>query len=560
MRRIWRVVVPSLVVVFLAAGGCKKKEESGDAPADGAAAAPADAGGGAAAPAAAAADASAAASADGGAVAAAGEGTQGAAAEPQAAAGEGDPSAPDPEPKPEEVAALNDQQKQQGEGVTLPEPQPVEDKPEAIDPQTGEAKEASGQSPVELDPAKDPKAAAEMGQTGVKDVGVFTAALRPYGTWMNDPEYGPVWYPNPAQVGTNFHPYTRGTWVVTRAGYYFRSEFPEWGWATDHFGRWYKTDKSPVAWAWVPGTEFAPAHVMWRRGDAVIGWAPLPPKYNYMQPVAVPADWFTFVRVRHFLNPYVYRYWYPPTYRWYWYNRLPLVVSVRYYNGLPYYYGPRWAWVRGWWPRYRLVSFRTVWGYYPFYRRYLVPRVYVAPRVVIRPRAFVRVYGPRLTVARVVRPSVRIGVGVGVGARVGVGVRVGAPRVGVGVGVRAGVGAPRVGVGVSVGARAPAVRAGVGVRTNVGARASVGVRAGGSVRAGAAVRAGGGVRAGANVRAGARATVRGGAAGGAHGGAHPAAHRAAPRAAAPRATPRPAAKAAPRSAPKPAPRPAGKRH
>src|SRR5262249_32159944 len=98
----------------------------------------------------------------------------------------------------------------------------------------------------------------------------------------------------------------------------------------------------PVGWAWVPGTEYAPAHVMWRRGDARIGWAPVPPKFKYEEPATPPADWWVFVKARNFVKDSILTY-NENNLRYYWYYRLPLVFSLRYFNGLPYYAGPRWS-------------------------------------------------------------------------------------------------------------------------------------------------------------------------------------------------------------------------
>jgi len=44
----------------------------------------------------------------------------------------------------------------------------------------------------------------------------FYDELDPYGTWVNDPQYGNVWIPD---AGDDFRPYaTRGHWVVTDYG------------------------------------------------------------------------------------------------------------------------------------------------------------------------------------------------------------------------------------------------------------------------------------------------------------------------------------------------------
>ena len=63
----------------------------------------------------------------------------------------------------------------------------------------------------------------------------FYDELSPYGTWVDDPDYGDVWVPD-AEEG--FKPYaTRGHWVVTDYGNTWVSDY-EWGWAPFHYGRW----------------------------------------------------------------------------------------------------------------------------------------------------------------------------------------------------------------------------------------------------------------------------------------------------------------------------------
>ncbi|HJL16639.1 MAG TPA: hypothetical protein RMH99_13330 [Sandaracinaceae bacterium LLY-WYZ-13_1] len=44
------------------------------------------------------------------------------------------------------------------------------------------------------------------------------------------------------------------------------------GWAVCHYGEWVVLDDG--RWAWVPGTEWAPAWVDWRRSERYVGWAP----------------------------------------------------------------------------------------------------------------------------------------------------------------------------------------------------------------------------------------------------------------------------------------------
>lgn len=118
--------------------------------------------------------------------------------------------------------------------------------------------------------------AMPMPQAGVAvDVGLFYDALAPYGSWVTVATYGDVWVPD---VPPWWRPYTDGQWVYTDEGWSWADAEP-WGWAPFHYGRWYFDPE--YGWAWVPGSEWAPAWVAWRVGDGYIGWAPLPPEVRW---------------------------------------------------------------------------------------------------------------------------------------------------------------------------------------------------------------------------------------------------------------------------------------
>ena len=102
----------------------------------------------------------------------------------------------------------------------------------------------------------------------------FYRKLEPHGAWRESVDYGYVWQPRAAQQSHNWRPYTDGRWAYTDAGWTWVSDEP-FGWATYHYGRW--TRLRGVGWVWVPGDEWAPAWVSWRKSDSHIGWAPLPP-------------------------------------------------------------------------------------------------------------------------------------------------------------------------------------------------------------------------------------------------------------------------------------------
>jgi hypothetical protein len=136
-------------------------------------------------------------------------------------------------------------------------------------------------------------------QGGDVNFQVFYDDLSPYGTWVDNPEYGYVWVPN---VAPGFTPYaTNGHWIYTDEGWTWVSNYP-WGWAPFHYGRWY-TDQSygPI---WVPDNEWGPGWVTWRRSGDYYGWAPIGPGISidvaYSNSYNVPSDRWTFVKERDF--------------------------------------------------------------------------------------------------------------------------------------------------------------------------------------------------------------------------------------------------------------------
>ncbi|MEP7070760.1 MAG: DUF6600 domain-containing protein [Verrucomicrobiota bacterium] len=110
-----------------------------------------------------------------------------------------------------------------------------------------------------------------------KSYNMFYEKLEPYGDWVETSDYGYVYHPREA-TGAQWRPYTNGKWAYTDAGWTWISEEP-FGWATYHYGRW--TRLHNVGWVWVPGEEWAPAWVSWRKGSEFVGWAPLPPEARF---------------------------------------------------------------------------------------------------------------------------------------------------------------------------------------------------------------------------------------------------------------------------------------
>ena len=106
----------------------------------------------------------------------------------------------------------------------------------------------------------------------------FYTKLEPYGAWLESSDYGYVWQPREVESSPSWRPYTNGRWVYTDAGWTWISEEP-FGWATYHYGRW--TRLRGIGWVWVPGNEWAPAWVSWRKSNDYVGWAPLPPEARF---------------------------------------------------------------------------------------------------------------------------------------------------------------------------------------------------------------------------------------------------------------------------------------
>ena len=114
------------------------------------------------------------------------------------------------------------------------------------------------------------RAASDDSSGGKIDVNFFYDTLKDEGSWFNTTEYGDVWQPYIAYKSDSWRPYTDGYWSYTDGGWMFVSN-ESFGWAVYHYGRW--TKLQDIGWAWVPGTEWAPAWVTWRESkpDAATG-------------------------------------------------------------------------------------------------------------------------------------------------------------------------------------------------------------------------------------------------------------------------------------------------
>src|SRR3989339_723765 len=128
---------------------------------------------------------------------------------------------------------------------------------------------------------------------------VFYDELSPYGTWVDNYEYGYVWIPN---VNFGFTPYsTNGYWLYTDEGWAWVSYY-SWGWAPFHYGRWFNDNH--YGYMWIPDNEWGPGWVTWRQADGYYGWAPIGP--NVQVSVAYSVDYevannqWTFVKEKDF--------------------------------------------------------------------------------------------------------------------------------------------------------------------------------------------------------------------------------------------------------------------
>ena len=68
------------------------------------------------------------------------------------------------------------------------------------------------------------------------------------GSWREEPDYGPVWYPSTVAVG--WAPYSYGYWNWVGPWGWTWVGYEPWGFAPFHYGRWAFVGG---AWGWCPG-------------------------------------------------------------------------------------------------------------------------------------------------------------------------------------------------------------------------------------------------------------------------------------------------------------------
>jgi hypothetical protein len=175
--------------------------------------------------------------------------------------------------------------------------------------------------------------------TGNISLQTFYDELSPYGTWIQDPQYGYVWRPDVDQ--SEFRPYyTNGRWAMTEYGNTWVSNY-DWGWAPFHYGRW--VINSYRQWIWLPDTNWGPAWVDWRSGDGYYGWAPMAPSISinlsFGRRYVVPEFCWNFIPQRNiYINTFP-RYDYGRNNV---YIRNTTIINNTYvYNRRTYYGGPR---------------------------------------------------------------------------------------------------------------------------------------------------------------------------------------------------------------------------
>ncbi|OYY66191.1 MAG: hypothetical protein B7Y51_01960 [Burkholderiales bacterium 28-67-8] len=92
-----------------------------------------------------------------------------------------------------------------------------------------------------------------------------------YGRWQQDPEYGPLWFPQ--DVGPGWAPYSVGNWVWVEPWGWTWVDAAPWGFAPFHYGRWVQRGSM---WGWAPGRyEHRPVYA-----PALVGWVGGPPPHR----------------------------------------------------------------------------------------------------------------------------------------------------------------------------------------------------------------------------------------------------------------------------------------
>src|SRR5438093_1512250 len=224
---------------------------------------------------------------------------------------------------------------------------------EAHEKALADKEKAAGSAPArrESEPVTGPRAVSEARPTS--GYSTFYTKLEPYGGWIETSDYGYVWQPRETESSRSWRPYTNGRWVYTDAGWTWISEEP-FGWATYHYGRW--TRLRGIGWVWVPGNQWAPAWVSWRKSNDYVGWAPLPPEARFDQHTGIHnwsdnyydigPDQYCFVASREFGAPRVQQTLVPPERNVTIVNQTTNVTNITYNNTTVVNEGPNYEELR----------------------------------------------------------------------------------------------------------------------------------------------------------------------------------------------------------------------
>jgi hypothetical protein len=132
------------------------------------------------------------------------------------------------------------------------------------------------------------------------------ADLAAYGQFVQDPDYGQVWFPSDVPPG--WQPYYFGEWTyIAPWGWTWVDDQP-WGFAPFHYGRWALIGGR---WGWAPGQPvdrpvYAPALVAFVGGagfgvaaGGAFAWVPLAPDEPYIPPYHVSQTYLRAVNIRN---------------------------------------------------------------------------------------------------------------------------------------------------------------------------------------------------------------------------------------------------------------------
>jgi len=114
---------------------------------------------------------------------------------------------------------------------------------------------AAAQAPDDLDHWAQDRDLKEDNSPSAKYVSRDTVGysdLDDYGTWSEQPDYGPVWRPNAVDAG--WAPYSYGYWNWVGPWGWTWVDYAPWGFAPFHYGRW---NWFGTYWGWCPGPIYA---------------------------------------------------------------------------------------------------------------------------------------------------------------------------------------------------------------------------------------------------------------------------------------------------------------